>query len=299
MRIPSQAYNALLLRIPSAETKLGAASTEFPNSALTIPAPKKREDYPNVRFWFTHEWTEYLNEHGTDRDAPHGKIKGVNVTMRYVETVNGEIIDGNRATDMRRFTRATWVWIGNQGVPPATWGSADIKTKELYCREMRGLFEELSLCDLDWKAEQIATDNYPSWRANWTKQQGKKQSSSLEVPASESKPQVKRACCESTKPASKKQKLDDVTAMDSAERDDTTMTKGNPQVCSSVGSWTCRPLTIAQVGAFLAPNLVPLVSSQGSDPELSPRLHLLTEISQNPAEPLVNSLKDSQVKMRL
>jgi len=78
LRIPSQAYNALLLRIPSAETKLGAASTEFPNSALTIPAPKKREDYPNVRFWFKHEWTEYLNERGTDMDAPRGKIKGVN-----------------------------------------------------------------------------------------------------------------------------------------------------------------------------------------------------------------------------
>jgi hypothetical protein len=28
-------------------------------------------------------------------------------------------------------------------------------------------FSELKLCDLDWKDEQIATDNYPSWHNTW------------------------------------------------------------------------------------------------------------------------------------
>jgi len=32
-------------------------------------------------------------------------------------------------------------------------------------------FPELGLCELDWKAEQIATDNYPSWHTTWSKQQ--------------------------------------------------------------------------------------------------------------------------------
>lgn len=42
---------------------------------------------------------------------------------------------------------------------------------------MASRFSELQLCDLDWKAEQIATDNYPSWHNTW---QTKKQSQQLE-----------------------------------------------------------------------------------------------------------------------
>jgi hypothetical protein len=37
----------------------------------------------------------------------------------------------------------------------------------MYCLEMCSCFPELKLCDLDWKAEQIATDNYPSWHSTW------------------------------------------------------------------------------------------------------------------------------------
>ena len=32
---------------------------------------------------------------------------------------------------------------------------------------MNSRFPELRFCDLDWKSEQIATDNYPSWYATW------------------------------------------------------------------------------------------------------------------------------------
>lgn len=57
--------------------------------------------------------------------------------------------------------------MANTGTPPATWGSADLKTREVYCQEMCNKFEELGLCGVNWKAEQIATDNYPLWCTTW------------------------------------------------------------------------------------------------------------------------------------
>ncbi|KAF8221292.1 hypothetical protein L208DRAFT_1190732, partial [Tricholoma matsutake] len=110
----------------------------------------------------------------------HGKIKGVNILMWYVETASSEIIDGNQVSDIWQFAHSIWVLIANQNkIPPATWGSADIKTKEGYYEAMHDLFEELSLCDLDWKVEQIAMDNYPSWWATWAKQQEKNSNSTV------------------------------------------------------------------------------------------------------------------------
>ena len=62
--------------------------------------------------------------------------------------------------------------LGKKGTPPATWGAADIETRKLYSQEMSTRFPELKLCDLDWKAEQIATDNYPSWHYTWDSKMG-------------------------------------------------------------------------------------------------------------------------------
>jgi hypothetical protein len=39
--------------------------------------------------------------------------------------------------------------------------------------EMASRFEELQYCDLNWKAEQIATDTFPGWKATWQKRQKK------------------------------------------------------------------------------------------------------------------------------
>jgi hypothetical protein len=54
--------------------------------------------------------------------------------------------------------------------PTGNLGAADLDTRKLYCHEMRLHFLELKLCVLDWKAEQIATNDYPSWHGTWSKQ---------------------------------------------------------------------------------------------------------------------------------
>ncbi|KAF8806798.1 hypothetical protein BYT27DRAFT_7008766, partial [Phlegmacium glaucopus] len=97
--------------------------------------------------------------------------KGINVTMRYMEFEDGQMISGDRASEIRQFacvqSSSIWVLLANKGAPPATWGATDMESRKLYCQEMCLHFPELRLCDLDWKAEQIATNNYPSWHNTW------------------------------------------------------------------------------------------------------------------------------------
>jgi len=87
--------------------------------------------------------------------------------MRYVELEDGTVINGDRAGEIRKFARSIWVSFSKKGPPPSKWGQADIEMRKTYCKEMGHRFPELTYCDLDWKAEQIATDNYPSWYVHW------------------------------------------------------------------------------------------------------------------------------------
>jgi hypothetical protein len=137
--------------------------------------PLRREDYPNVRFWTKRDWLDRSEQESDnmilDNSGRRGKARasqGINVTMRYVEDENGKLVNGHRATEMRRHARLIWVHMAKSGGPPLSWGKADVKLSQTYCQEMRQRFPELALCDLDWKADQIATDNYPSWFKNWS-----------------------------------------------------------------------------------------------------------------------------------
>ena len=134
----------------------------------------RREDYPDVQFWTKRDWLDCSAEQDNamvlDNSLRCGKTcasQGFNVTMRYVEEQDGTVVNGHRVTEMRRYARLIWVHMAKEGGPPPSWGKADVKLSQAYCREMRQRFPELKLCDLDWKADQIATDNYPSWYKNW------------------------------------------------------------------------------------------------------------------------------------
>jgi hypothetical protein len=156
----SEAYHELLKHIPQDASRL--VSEKSTNHST----PLNQQDYPHVKYWFKRDWSQHQNELSDNSSARRGRGRaamGINVSMRYVEYENGEIISGDRATEIRRFARSIWVLLGNKGSPPATWGTADIETRKLYSQEMCSHFPELKLCDLDWKSEQIGTDNHPSW----------------------------------------------------------------------------------------------------------------------------------------
>ncbi|KJA14839.1 hypothetical protein HYPSUDRAFT_208399 [Hypholoma sublateritium FD-334 SS-4] len=117
-------------------------------------------------------------EEGSKQPLPSGRGKrraaqGINVTMKYVELEDGTIIDGFRAAEIRRYARSLWVQMALDDKLPATWSDADAASLTYYSESMAQRFMEMRLCASDWKANLVATDNYPSWRHNWLKKKNK------------------------------------------------------------------------------------------------------------------------------
>lgn len=100
---------------------------------------------------------------------------GINVSMRYIQDKDGVVIDGHRAREIRMHARALFVGFARamQGNQFTSWGDADALSRKTFYNEMVSRFEELQHCDLDWKAEQIATDCFPGWKVTWLKKQKK------------------------------------------------------------------------------------------------------------------------------
>jgi hypothetical protein len=149
------------------------------DAPLMILPDADREDYPLVKYWYRHEWTTAENSQVAMIGAS-GKARashGENVTLRFVEDENGDMIDGFRATAIRKFAREIWSGLGNIGKAPKTWGKVDAKVAAEYRTEMGRKFPELRLCEANWKADFIATINYPAWYSNNPEKEGMKRTS--------------------------------------------------------------------------------------------------------------------------
>ena len=176
----------------------------------------KRQDYPNVTYWFRHEYFSALAEdkitsvddapvktqgaehaeaddddddddgngedgtgvHEQSSGAPKGKrgkgraSQGQNVKMRYLQHENGDIIDGWRASDIRRYARSIFVGFALQGKVFQSWvEGVDAASRTSYYRDMVARFPEVGLCELDWKSEQIASEIYSQWQSHWINKQ--------------------------------------------------------------------------------------------------------------------------------
>ena len=103
----------------------------------------------------------------------HRAAQGINVAMKYIEHEDGTVIDGFRAAEIRRYARSLWVQMALDDKLPATWSDADTTSLATYNESMAQRFKELRFCAADWKANLVATDNYPSWRHNWLKKKTK------------------------------------------------------------------------------------------------------------------------------
>jgi hypothetical protein len=168
-----------LPQVLSIPTPLNDGIPGNPSSPIplkTSESPAVQSDYPNVKFWTKRAWLDHHKE-SKDISNPTRKVGGVrgkvrsaqgeNVKMLYVEDEQGNTVNGNRASDMRRVARSIWIELARTGKAPKKWGRADVRVADYYKGEMRHRFPELRLCDQDWKADQIAIDNYPSWYQNF------------------------------------------------------------------------------------------------------------------------------------
>jgi hypothetical protein len=132
----------------------------------------KREEYPLVKYWSRHEWSASEDLQVASIGAP-GKTRaaqGENVSMKFVEDENGNVIDGHRASSIRKLARSLWAGLSKAGKAPKSWGKVDAQTSSQFQIEMCRKFPELRLCEGNWKVDFIATMNYPSWSSNQAKE---------------------------------------------------------------------------------------------------------------------------------
>jgi hypothetical protein len=144
-------------------------------STNVTAVPPIRSDYPLIKFWTKQEWTKYCSNDSdvtSTTDKTRGKTRaaqGVNVTMCFVEHKDGTVVDGHVASNIRQCARSAWVHLANNDKAPTKWRSASMLVIRSYHEELYRRFPFLQYCDNDWKAEQIAMDNYPSWYSSWCK----------------------------------------------------------------------------------------------------------------------------------
>jgi hypothetical protein len=126
-------------------------------------------------FWTKTFWKEFKDAMQgsssltatTGKRGRHCAANGINVKMLYVVDITGKPVDGHRAGIIREAAREIWKHLSKAGKAPEQWKTdVPVDTADTYKYEMAHRFEELRLCDNGWKAEQIAVDNYPSWRTN-------------------------------------------------------------------------------------------------------------------------------------
>jgi hypothetical protein len=161
-----------------------APPTDLPSTALPLMSPDaakkapsnpmalKQADFPAVKYWYRYQWSDKEDDSTELGERARGKsrsAKGMNVKERFIEDENGQTIDGHRARDIRAHARSIWIALASCNRSPPTWGKADLETIRSYRHEMTAKFPELRLCDNDWKADLVATINYPSWRTNYMK----------------------------------------------------------------------------------------------------------------------------------
>ncbi|KAF8155841.1 hypothetical protein B0H34DRAFT_798941 [Crassisporium funariophilum] len=192
-----EAYISLLDRVPTTAPV-----------ALAEPPKLSRDDFKLIDYWYKYQWVSSSEDCVTDLSgkvenenddeevemdlegetseqirpvspAPgalrgQGRSRqGINVSMRYIQDKDGQVINGHRAQDIRNYACAIFVGFATEGKQILSWGDADAVTCRFYYSEMESRFEELQYCDLDWKAEQIAIDTFPGWKVTWHKRQKK------------------------------------------------------------------------------------------------------------------------------
>src|SRR5260221_9866604 len=165
--VSNQFYRATPIILPTTAQPL---STLPPS---TIPSyPLQKANYPQVKFWTKKDWLESEEKNAESGSRGKGRLsKGINVRMRYIETAEGLIVDGFKASEMRTFARSIWLSFTELRIAPSKWGQCMIQTRQYYCHEMGARFPELRLSELDWKADHVATQIYSGWYGKWLKRQ--------------------------------------------------------------------------------------------------------------------------------
>jgi hypothetical protein len=136
------------------------------------PPMLRRSDCPKIKFWMR---SAYLDEKkarksesavadGDDDDDDDDDSNSDKNTMTwYVEDLDGKPVSPDTVRSIRKAARALWFRMHQRGRAPEQWRRIDSEARKLYEAEICRQFPQLSYGEGNWKANQIAQDNYSSW----------------------------------------------------------------------------------------------------------------------------------------
>lgn len=205
------AFNSLVQSLGSGPTSqvqnhqqldVKSENPQFSLNSYLPPKILRQEDYPNIKYWYKHQWNSSKSEVvSSSEPGERGRSRaaqGKNVTMGFVEDIDGQAIDGHRASNIRKATRQIWEELAASGLAPKTWSKIGINALTRFRHQMYEQFPELTYCDNHWKLDRLATDTYSQWDGN------KLSSSSESLPSPKN---MKRGSAEhDPRPLAKKQK---------------------------------------------------------------------------------------------
>ncbi|KAJ7041113.1 hypothetical protein C8F04DRAFT_1391239 [Mycena alexandri] len=174
----------LVDRIPVLLTDPGTPLSSGPGRRIApsrTPAPPPvQADYPLISWWNQSDWTQYLKGlSGTSTGAPAGPrgskraSEGINVALRFVQSADGEMISGFRASEIKSYATQLLNDMGLSGIEPHSWDTGGRDIQQNFYADIYLKFPEMALCSQDWKARHMAIHMYPSWHTNHLKRKAK------------------------------------------------------------------------------------------------------------------------------
>ncbi|KAG6808926.1 hypothetical protein H0H92_002348 [Tricholoma furcatifolium] len=137
-------------------------SASLPSASLPLPC-LDQDDYVNIKFWFK---SAYLVE--KKKRKAYSKLEDEldtngNIMTWYLEDEDGDPVDGAKVEQVRATARSLWETLKSRGIAPSTWSEANNEAHNYYEAHLCERHPEVSYCENNWKAHQIAIDSYPSW----------------------------------------------------------------------------------------------------------------------------------------
>ncbi|KAF8059564.1 hypothetical protein FPV67DRAFT_1674627 [Lyophyllum atratum] len=151
---------------PKPEAPSLSASLPILSASLPIPC-MDQDDYPDIKYWFKKDYIAAKKDKKTFSTIHTRKPEPNGNTMTwYVEDEDGDPVNGHHVDRIRADARSIWVYLRDNNMAPATWAEANIAALNYYEHYLCDRHPELSYGANNWKAHQIATDNYPSWSSS-------------------------------------------------------------------------------------------------------------------------------------
>jgi hypothetical protein len=130
-----------------------------------------RKDYSRVRYWSAKDWKDDSLDAMVVNKLPATKgksrvTKGINVTGRFIEDVDGTIVNGHQVSNMCYLTTQVFNQLLKHNATPPKFKSIPRNSFQFFLYKMYTNFPVLHLCEGHWKAIWLGSSIYSGWYYN-------------------------------------------------------------------------------------------------------------------------------------